>query len=387
MKEYITIHNVGPLHDIDRLEISKFTVLIGESAIGKSTLMKILILMRYLFKMANIRSFLRHSKITSSPFRIRFDSLIKKTNIVSMFCDSSYIKYELESDNGNLYSIEHDRRSNKKIVLPEIKKEDLSFWKESFISENRNVIPSWSAHVLTNKNASLGFYFHETLNDFGQAIKEDKEYKLSYIGMKLTVKHPKGRPVKLMVSPADGSYDAIELTEASSGVQTSIPLSVIVQHFANDYSFKDAFRRSVLDYLYDNDSLTKFSPVIELTDLPKYVHIHIEEPELSLFPDAQCRLVDEIVRVASEAKLADRNMGVIMATHSPYILNYLNVMLRQYKHDRASVKVSDMAVYRLFDGKAQSLLAKDENGNVLIDTFDLTETMSEIYKEYNELSK
>ena len=30
MKEYITIHNIGPLKKIDRLEIAPFTVLIGE---------------------------------------------------------------------------------------------------------------------------------------------------------------------------------------------------------------------------------------------------------------------------------------------------------------------------------------------------------------------
>lgn len=98
------------------------------------------------------------------------------------------------------------------------------------------------------------------MNDFAQAVREDKQYDLSYLGLKLTVKHPKGRPAKLMVSPSDDAYTPIELTEASSGIQTSTPLSVIVQHFAKDYSFKNAFRRSVLDYLYDNELLTKFSP-------------------------------------------------------------------------------------------------------------------------------
>ena len=300
MKEYITIHNIGPLKKIDRLEIAPFTVLIGESAIGKSTLMKVLILMRYLYKRANIRSFLRHSEITKSPFRIRFESLVKATNLVSMFKDDSYIRYEVTTDSGNVYTIEHGK-TIKKIELPEINKEDLSFWKESFVSENRNVIPAWTANALTNKNASLGFYFHETMNDFAQAVREDKQYDLSYLGLKLTVKHPKGRPAKLMVSPSDDAYTPIELTEASSGIQTSTPLSVIVQHFAKDYSFKNAFRRSVLDYLYDNELLTKFSPVIELADLPKYVHIHMEEPELSLFPDAQCRLIDDLVKNASIA--------------------------------------------------------------------------------------
>lgn len=387
MREYITIQNIGPLKDIERLEILPLTVLIGESAIGKSTLMKVLILMRYLYKRANIRSFLKHSKITNSPFRIRFESLISSSHLASLIRSNSYIRYEVHADSGNIYSIEFGNNKSKRVVLPEIKKEDLTFWKESFVSENRNVIPSWTANALTNKNASLGFYFHETMNDFAQAVKDDKEYELSYLGLKLSVKHPKGRPVKMTVTPTENAYGSIELTEASSGIQTSTPLSVIVQHFAKDYSFKEAFRRSVLDYLYDNELLTKFSPVIELADLPKYVHIHLEEPELSLFPDAQCRLIDDLVKTASLASSYDRKMGIIMATHSPYILNYLNVLLRQTAQERASVTPEDMAVYRIYDGSAQSLMTTDDNGNPIVDTYDLTEMMSVIYQEFNELSR
>lgn len=387
MKEYITIHHIGPLRHIDQLEIKPLTVLIGESAIGKSTLMKVLVLMRYLYKRANIRSFLKHSEITNSPFRIRFESLVNTTNLVSLFRDNPYIRYEVHSDSGNVYNIEFGNSKSKRLVLPEIRKEDLTFWKESFVSENRNVIPSWSANALTNKNASLGFYFHETMNDFAQAVKEDKEYDLSYLGLRLTVKHPKGRPVNLTVQPADEGYGPIELTQASSGIQTSTPLSVIVQHFAKDYSFKEAFRRSVLDYLYDNGLLTKFSPIIELADLPKYVHIHLEEPELSLFPDAQCRLIDDLVSTANAASSYDRRMGIIMATHSPYILNYLNVLLRQTIQGRAKVEAEHMAVYRIYDGSAQSLMATDEDGKVVVDTYDLTEMMSAIYNEFCELSR
>lgn len=387
MREYITIRNIGPLKGIEKLEILPFTVLIGESAIGKSTLMKVLILMRYLYKRANIRSFLKHSKITNSPFRIRFESLISSSHLVSLIQSDSYILYEVHTDSGNIYNIEFGNNKSKRVILPEIKKEDLTFWKESFVSENRNVIPSWTANALTNKNASLGFYFHETMNDFAQAVKDDKEYELSYLGLKLSVKHPKGRPVKLIVTPIGNTYGPIELTEASSGIQTSTPLSVIVQHFAKDYSFKEAFRHSVLDYLYDNELLTKFSPVIELADLTKYVHIHLEEPELSLFPDAQCRLIDDLVKTASLASSYDRKMGIIMATHSPYILNYVNVLLRQTAQGRASVKPADMAVYRLYDGCAQSLMATDDNGNPVVDTYDLTEMMSVIYQEFNDLSR
>ena len=387
MKEYITIHHIGPLGKVDQLEILPLTVLIGESAIGKSTLMKVLVLMRYLYKRANIRSFLKHSKITNSPFRIRFESLVKATNLVSLFQNNSYIRYEVHADSGNVYSIVFGESKSKRVVLPEIREEDLIFWKESFVSENRNVIPSWTANALTNKNASLGFYFHETMNDFAQAVKDDKEYDLSYLGLKLSVKHPKGRPVKLTIQPTDERYGPIELEQASSGIQTSTPLSVIVQHFAKDYSFKEAFRRSVLDYLYDNELLTKFSPVIELADLPKYVHIHLEEPELSLFPDAQCRLIDDLVNTANSSSSYDRRMGIVMATHSPYILNYLNILLRQTIPGRARVEAENMAVYRIYDGRIQSLMATDEDGKTIVDTYDLTEMMSAIYNEFKELNR
>lgn len=41
MKEFITIKSFGPLINIESLEIKQFTLLIGESASGKSTLMKV----------------------------------------------------------------------------------------------------------------------------------------------------------------------------------------------------------------------------------------------------------------------------------------------------------------------------------------------------------
>lgn len=387
MKEFITIKNVGPLVNIDHIEIRQFTVLIGESAIGKSTLLKVLILMRYLFKRANIRSFLKQSKITKSPFQIRFEAMVKSTNLVSMFKSDSYIKYEVTTDSEKTYVLEYGGVGGKRIKLPDISKEDLMFWKESFVSENRNIIPSWTANAYTNRNASLGFYFHETMNDFAKAINDDGEYELNHLGMKLAVKHPKGRPVKLMIESKESLYAPIELIEASSGVQTSTPLSVIVQHFANNYSFKDAFRRSVLDYMYDSEVLTKFSPIVELNDMPKYVHIHIEEPELSLFPDAQCRLIDDIVRVGLNTLENGRHIGMIMATHSPYILNYLNVMLHQKNKEKACLDADQTAAYRLYGGMAQNLMAKDDKGLTIVDTYDLSEMMSEIYKEYKTLTE
>jgi predicted ATPase len=158
----------------------------------------------------------------------------------------------------------------------------------------------------------------------------------------------------------------------------------VAKYFAQDYSFKEAFTRSVLSYLNDMDRLTKFKPATEPNELTRCVYMHIEEPELSLFPNAQCRMVDELVYAASHAS-SDRSMNMIIATHSPYILNYLNVILLQKNESRARVDHSLMAVYRIYDGTTQNLMVQNEKGDYLVDSFDLAEEMSNIYNEYQTL--
>lgn len=50
MKESIIIKNLGPLKEVEISDIKPLTVFIGKSASGKSTIMKIIVLMRYIYK-------------------------------------------------------------------------------------------------------------------------------------------------------------------------------------------------------------------------------------------------------------------------------------------------------------------------------------------------
>ena len=90
-----------------------------------------------------------------------------------------------------------------------------------------------------------------------------------------------------MIESSQEGVAPVELRFASSGIQTSAPLVSIVRYFAKEFSFKDAFQRSVLNYLFKQDLLSKFTPEISQNELEKYIHIHIEEAELSLDPEAQ----------------------------------------------------------------------------------------------------
>ena len=382
MKEYITIKEFGPLKNIENLEIRPFTVLIGESASGKSTLMKVVAMMRYIYKMANIRSYLYRSNITKSPFRIRLDTMMKRQGMTKMFTKDSLIVYRVQMDDGVSYEVRIENGSLKKTVV--IESHHLMLCKDSFVSENRNIIPTWVQTSWVNKGATLGFYFHETNEDFGRASKDDKELVLDFVGMKMVITHPKGKPTRYQIVPIDNHHAPIELTEASSGIQTSAPLALIVDYFAKEFSFKDAFRRSVMDYLYEEENIQKFNSVVEPTALTKVVDIHIEEPELSLFPDAQCKLVENLIFTATHSK-DDRLVTLMLATHSPYILNYLNIMLNQTDEQRSRLNNSNTAVYRIYEGETQDLLMQDDKGHWIVDTYDLSEMMSSIYNEFVRL--
>ena len=71
MKESIEIKNVGPLKNVVINDIKPVTIFIGESASGKSTIMKIIVMMRYIYKMLNIRYFLKNAGIARSPFKLK----------------------------------------------------------------------------------------------------------------------------------------------------------------------------------------------------------------------------------------------------------------------------------------------------------------------------
>ena len=104
MTESIDIENLGPLKSIHIEKIKSLTVFIGESGSGKSTLMKIIALCRWLYKMHNIRSYLKHSKISKSPFRFRMETYIRNCGIEKYIKSDTKIKYTVKT-NGNEYSI------------------------------------------------------------------------------------------------------------------------------------------------------------------------------------------------------------------------------------------------------------------------------------------
>lgn len=389
MKESIIIKNFGPLKEVEIDDIKPLTVFIGKSAGGKSIIMKVIVLMRYIYKMVNIRSYLKNAKITRSPFKLRFNSLLHD-GLKGMITAQTEIYYTVEI-NGNKYTLKYTNRGlQSDINIPD---KDLIFFKEAYVSGMRSLIPIWASKAVSVKGENLGFFFHETFNDFNDATDVIKEQKLEYLNLKMKVRKSGNRPKLFTIESLQNDAVPIELRYASSGIQTSAPLVAIVHYFAQEFSFKDAFQRSVLNYLYKQDLLTKFTLGINRNKLGKYVHIHIEEVELSLAPEDQRAFMSNLVEEVFHKNKKDRKLGLMVSTHSPYIVNHLNVLLRAGYFEKARenypfLEKDDTAVYRVNEGKIISLMATDnDTGEYVINALDMSDTMERIFEEYESMEE
>ena len=415
MKESIHIKNFGPLRDVRIDDIKPLTVLIGDSASGKSTLMKVIAMMRYVCKWANINAYIATS-------RIKIDSIEEDESIIEGYCSiddylhkmwqgsilmissDTFIQYTVYTPNGGEYAYVFWGRDYRFFTPHDIsnrfiRKEDLVFFKEAFISETRSLIPEWYTRGAAARGEGMGYYFNETFDDFFRAMEQVKEQPLDYLGMKMYVQKV-GMRKELFVKYENPKYEDLELVfvmleSASSGIQTSAPAMTIVRYFANEFSFPAAFRRSVLDQLSDED-ISQFRPEVNLKDLKKYIHLYIEEPELSLDPQTQCLFINDLIREAfyrgDNKRPADgRQLGLMFATHSPYILNHLNVLLKASYYEKARerypyINPDEIAVYRLHDGEVHSLVEDDEEtGERIIDTYKFSETMEWILDKYESV--
>ena len=381
--ESIIIRHFGPVQDIVIEDIKPLTILIGESGSGKSTIMKVISLFQWLYKMMCIRSYLKYSGVKKSVFRFQFDSYIKNNGMSGFLYPDTVFVYK----NGST-TIEY---SGKKLkgTNSYVPRDELSLEKIVYVSDKRNIIPD-----IYDGNAKIQkrlFYLNDTYDNYLAATDSIKEMEIDYLGVKFQVRKL-GNTVRhqIVSSNTDEKY-SINLNDASSGTKNVIPLELIVEYFAKYYDLVDSMNHSIFSYVSKADSLKDFKATTNIGEFPvKRVSILLEEPELSLYPDYQLRLMDFLVNRCFVSHSKEYEMSLILATHSPYIVNYLNVLINRPKideHDAAYIDAGSLAVYRVFDGNVQNLMARDSSGDSVVNTYDLSEPMKNIMDEYQSLRR
>lgn len=374
MKEYLRIQNFGPIVDIELDDIAPLTILIGESGSGKSTVMKVLSMFRWIYKRIVLRSYVRQAKIKKTGIGIQMKTLLKTSQLSEYIKSDSEIIYR----RGN-YSIVY---SNGKLnAQADIPADDLSLEKICYISDKRSMIPDFLENKIEKKNAN--YHLQDTLENFLLAADSIRQLPLDYLNVELKIE--KGtQGDKYMIKGTNGIPCSIQLRNSSSGTQTVTPLSLIVEYYAKKFDSQKSMNSSLFSYLQDNDKLDVFNTAKNIGEIKsKNVHLFIEEPELSLYPESQRSLIDFLVNRCFMTE-HPYNMTLMMATHSPYIVNYLNVLIRRSKEQGLSyIRPDDVNVYEIFEGNAGPL--KTLNDRPIIDTRSMSDPITEMYTEFNSL--
>lgn len=215
-----------------------------------------------------------------------------------------------------------------------------------------------------------------------------------------------------------GDAVSIPVTEASSGIQSVVPLFIVSEALSSEVHkpvwerLKDAnasIQALVLDTMGEEqkkERLRRFitsgigkSLPFDDADLGKaldryvnsrFMHI-VEEPEQNLFPSSQRAVLSGLV---SQYNRSGRN-ALILTTHSPYILSAINNCLYAEKIFAETgrtlpelpaeqfVSIDDMSAYKLDSGRIESI--KDSEYN-LIDSTAIDDCSSEINALYEKLA-
>jgi len=228
----------------------------------------------------------------------------------------------------------------------------------------------------------------------------DKEHKLNILALGISYYQQveQGKTVDKIVS-RNGAYD-IKLVNGSSGLQSVVPLASAMQFYSR-ILFQDSIESKTLlpEQTKDRIDISNYlrKDYSEMLDIPsgiidkinrltktKKTSFVIEEPESNLYPQSQIDLLNSIVKCSlSEG----RGHTVTITTHSPYIINQLNLLVKAHDKGKtvqgAEMDFDKLNVFFVADGVLTDLKVRNAH---LIDTTMLSEPLNETYNMYeNEI--
>lgn len=307
----LTIKNLGPVKEAT-VELKPFLVLIGGQGTGKSTIVKVLtICLDILFYLRVLKEDDPH--VLFREFGI--DEYFKEDSYISFRFGDVSLEYKdgqfrwtstALSDTDEAFKIfMHLLNSNtKKILKSYIGESEITsdvmqkygrFIRSNsrmalYIPAERNLIGNLSpalASVLT-AGVPLQKTLLEYMSLFEKAKQEFQIYPVEFLH--LTFK--KGGQDEGVEVDGEAHSQPIPLNHCSSGIQSVLPLLMVV-----DYAMK----------------------------LKCFNHFVLEEPEQNLFPKNQTELLRFLISKTHATGFSAE--GLMITTHSPYLLSALNISL------------------------------------------------------------
>lgn len=366
MGSKLKIKNVALLKDIE-LDVNRLVVLLGPQSSGKSSISKILCQCQWIEKNCFVdfdrtvaRYQMEHAFVTQ---------LEEYHRMRGYFNADSYIRYEGDFI---VLTLEHEKVS----IVRKIENSDYVYPKLCYIPAERNLVAAIPNLKKYNDTNDVILYF---LYDWYEAKSFTKD---------LTLDEMLERPVKYHYAEAnesdfvyDGDSPALQLAHASSGIQSLVPLYMVIQYIVGGVyqktkplSAEQKLSAANRDFYYKGSRL------------------YIEEPEQNLFPDAQRHFIYSFLKLLKEP--TGKHTAMI-TTHSPFILFSLNnCLMGGLVEDKISAEErlklpsrdawilpKEVSVYEIQEGRLVNI--QDEDG-LLKENF-LNESYSKMNDEFMTL--
>ena len=411
--KHLVIRNIGPVKEVD-IELKRFNFIIGPQSSGKSTVAKILSTCSWIEKEATTT--MNEKAIEDAD---SFVSLMEDFHkMIDYFDDDSEIEYDTDVISISLKG---------KMFKVRLKDQDL-YRREKicYIPSERNAVtlPELQGFEFGQTNLrSFLFDWYNAREFYGEENKTD----ILNLGVRYYY-DPSEQKYKDRIEHVNGKTYKIPLGSASSGLQSVVPLQIMMQYYTNQYfntfaektSFDsdaktrliqsrviDKYVLSVVYPGYDpkkrselikeqNDRihegnpearalLEKYREELERLTVPVRTSFIVEEPEQNLYPFTQIDLLETIVALCSN----ERGHGCTITTHSPFILNYLNVLIERFNKsipDQVKLNPEELGVYGVSEGRLSDLMQQNsKTGEKSVNAEDLVEAMRAMYQEYREI--
>ena len=330
----IQIKNLGPIKDTGLINLTDVLLVIGRQSSGKSTFMKVLCFCRWIEKKI-MTSF--DKTIQAYTHNKRFTKDLKQFYRIDeiYFKEDTEIIYDGDVVTISLTGVNQNAKINRKQEAWE----DRYNSKLSYIPAERNLVSAIQnindTYKAKERDSIFNFIqeWYEAKETYGSdnkltlSLTDDFKY-YSDIGLDYVVL-PNGKPITSFY--------------ASSGVQSIMPIDVMTDYVMGvvgkvvKFSMSDLMNRLMesLDTNVRNENVHGAHEVTEeelapIREKMKYqsAQLFIEEPEQNLYPDAQRKLVQNLIRHLKAVKsIGKHHSMVVLTTHSPYVLSILNVLI------------------------------------------------------------
>lgn len=332
----IRIKNFGPIKngfsdDDGWIDVRKVTVFIGDQGSGKSTVAKLISTFAWIEKALVRGDYDSKWFGRKNRFRRQFLAYHRLENYLPKEQSDVVIEYC-----GDVYAMRYE---NECLVIEEISDSSYQLPQIMYVPAERNFI-SYVRKAIELRLSS------ESLKEFIVEYEHAKKAIKGYVDLPVIDAGIEYDRLNDSLNLKGESYK-IHLSEASSGYQSLVPLYLVSRYLSESVQKQSAngkesmsgeelkrFKKGV-EEIVGNEDLTEEQRRTALSVLSSkfnktsFINI-IEEPEQNLYPFSQWKLLQSLL----EFNNLNSDNQLIMTTHSPYIINYLSIVIQGYELGR-----------------------------------------------------